>query len=167
MDRYKLRRLLIVPVAIMALLVPSLSVAQTTQQVSITLKEFMITPSSITVTQGQPVQFTVTNAGTIEHNFVVEMHDQDIEQKLFTTNLKPGETRTVEYTFPVAGDWEMYCPVDEHEGHGMKGDVEVLSTSPGGMPSTGAPVTVTMLLIGLLGITLLSGGILAFRKRTR
>jgi uncharacterized cupredoxin-like copper-binding protein len=167
MDSYKLRRLLIVPGAMMALLVPSLSLAQTTQQVSITLKEFMITPSKITVTQGQPVQFTVTNAGTVEHNFVVEMSDQDIEHKFFTTNLKPGETRTMEYTFPVAGDWEMYCPVDEHEGHGMKGEIEVMATSPGGMPSTGAAAALTLWLAALLGLALLSGGLLTLRKLTR
>lgn len=167
MNRNKLLRLLVIPGIIMALLVPSLSLAQPTQQVSITLKEFMITPNKITVTQGQPVQFTVTNAGTVEHNFKVDMHDQGIEQVLFSPNLKPGETRTAEYTFPVAGDWGMDCPVDEHEEHGMEGDITVLAASPGGMPSTGAPMTLTLWLVGLLGLALLSGGLLAARKRTR
>ena len=135
--RLFLQRAMVITGLMVLLVVPALTAAQTMQQVQITLKEFMITPMEITVTQGEPVQFTVTNAGTIDHDFKVELSDQNIEKELFATDLMPGETRIAEYTFSVAGDWEMYCPVDSHEAHGMKGDIHVLSTSPGGMPSTG------------------------------
>ncbi len=153
---------------LLTLLVPALALAQTSQQVSLTLKEFMITPSKATVQQGQSVRFSVTNAGTEQHNFTVELEKQKIESKLFNTNLMPGETRMVEFTFPAAGEWEMYCPLEDHKARGMKGDLEVLSTSPGGMPSTGAASTLSLWLVGLFGLMLLTGGLLIQRRqRTR
>ncbi len=147
---------------------PSLATAQSTQQVTITLREFTLTPAKITVRQGQPVQFTVINAGTVEHNFTVELPAQNIEKTLFAANLRPGETRTAEYTFPAAGDWEMYCPVDTHEDQGMKGEITVQAAggAPGAaaMPKTGGlpdPVTGIAALLGLIAI----GGGLALRHR--
>lgn len=155
--------MLILPVLVMALVAPYTAQAQSGQQVTITLKEFTVTPSTITVNQGQPVQFTVMNMGTIEHNFKLELPSQGIEKTLFDTNLKPGESRTAEFTFTVAGDWEMYCPVDEHEAHGMKGSVQVMGSVPAGMPSTGEPMSRMAWLVAALGLALMSGGLLARR----
>ncbi len=149
----------------MLLAIPALALAQTSQQVNISLKEFMINPPKITVTQGQSVQFTVTNNGTEEHNFTVESKQGD-EEKLFDMNLKPSETRTAEYTFPTAGDWEMYCPLEDHKDHGMKGDLEVLSSAPGGMPSTGGQSYLSLLLVAFFGAGLLGGGLIV-RKQSR
>ena len=156
------------PLALAAILgalpTPYPAQAQTATQVNITLREFSITPSKITVPQGQPVHFTVTNAGTIEHNFTVELEKQGIEQKLFDTNLRPGESRMAEFTFSVAGDWEMYCPVDQHEDHGMKGAIEVMGSTPAGMPRTGNPMLPDLWPVGALVLALLGGGLLARRR---
>src|SRR5437763_13299082 len=96
--------MLILPILVAALVAPYPAQAQAGQQANITLKEFTLTPSAITVNQGQPVQFTVTNMGTIVHNFKLELPSQGIEKTLFDTNLKPGESRTAEFTFTIAGD---------------------------------------------------------------
>ncbi|HEX9988066.1 MAG TPA: cupredoxin domain-containing protein [Chloroflexia bacterium] len=150
-----------------ALIAPSFALAQTSRQVNITLTEFKITPDKVSVPRGEPVQFTVTNAGTVEHNFVVELEDQGIEKEPFEMNLKPGETRTAEFTFSVAGDWEMYCPVDGHKDHGMMGELEVVSASPAGMPATGSPATEAFLALTLLGVAALGGGWLIWRRQPR
>jgi uncharacterized cupredoxin-like copper-binding protein len=155
--------MLILPVLAMALMAPFPAQAQSGQQVNITLKEFMLTPSMVTVNQGQPVQFTIMNMGTIEHNFKLELPSQHIEKTLFDTNLKPGESRTAEFTFTAAGDWEMYCPVDAHEAHGMKGSVQVMGSVPAGMPSTGEPMSAGLWLVAVLGLALISAGLLARR----
>ena len=88
-----------------------------------------------------------------------------IEQKLFDTNLRPGESRTAEFTFEVAGDWEMYCPLDEHKAHGMMGAIEVMASTPAGMPRTGNPMLPDLWPAGVLVLALLGGGLLA-RRRT-
>jgi uncharacterized cupredoxin-like copper-binding protein len=155
--------MLVLPVLITAFLGPFPAQAQAAQQVSITLREFSLTPDRVTVPQGQPVQFTITNAGTVEHNFKVELPARGIEKQLFDTNLKPGESRSAEFTFATAGDWEMYCPVDAHEAHGMKGSIEVMGSVPVGMPATGDPVTPGLWLVAALGLALLGGGLLVRR----
>ncbi len=99
----------------------------TTTNVKITETEFKLDPATIMVPANTPVQFTVTNAGTIEHNLQFELPSQNIEKKLFDQNLKPGETKTGTFTFTAAGDWQMYCPVDSHETAGMAGTVKVVA----------------------------------------
>jgi len=95
-------------------------------QFGVSEKEFSFTPSVAIVQQGQSVQITVTNSGTIQHNFKVELPDQDVDQTLFATNINPGETRTATFTFPKGGEWQMYCPIANHEDLGMKGTIAVL-----------------------------------------
>jgi len=146
------------------LLIPAFALAQDEQEVSITLTEFKITPSEVTVQAGKMVHFTVHNGGTVEHNFVVELEDAGIEQELFETNLQPGEARTADYTFPEAGDWEMYCPVDGHKDHGMMGDLEVTSSESVGMPSTGEGSPAGVLLLGLIALVSVCLGILMLSK---
>jgi hypothetical protein len=87
--------------------------------VEVKLTEFSIAMPT-TVPPG-PVTFSVTNAGTMEHNFEVE--DQGLEKK-FETNLKPGETQNLRVDLP-AGTYTIYCPVDDHKARGMQLELKV------------------------------------------
>src|SRR6266571_2870630 len=69
------------------------------QNATINESEYKLDPNAVNATTGQVVHFTIKNAGTIEHNFTVELPSANIEKKLFDNNLKPGETRTVDFTF--------------------------------------------------------------------
>lgn len=71
--------------------------------VTITLTEFSITPSSLSVPLGEPVTVIVTNAGGAQHKLVVELQAQGITQRLFDTNLLPGETRQATFVFTAPG----------------------------------------------------------------
>jgi uncharacterized cupredoxin-like copper-binding protein len=68
-----------------------------------------------------PVTFSVTNAGTMEHNFEIE--GEGIEKK-FDSNLKPGETRNLQVDLP-AGTYRVYCPVKDHKDHGTQLEIKV------------------------------------------
>ncbi len=116
----------------------------TTTNVKITETEFKLNPATITVPANTPVQVTVTNAGTIEHNLQFELPAQNIEKKLFDQNLKPGETRTATFTFTAAGEWQMYCPVDAHESAGMKGTVMVVAAQGAMAGATASPTSRAM-----------------------
>jgi hypothetical protein len=87
--------------------------------VEVKLTEFLIEMPT-TVPPG-PVTFSVTNAGTMEHNFEVE--GQGIEKK-FDTPLKAGETRSLRVDLP-AGTYIIYCPVDDHQKRGMQLELKV------------------------------------------
>ncbi len=111
------------------------------QTITISEKEFSLTPNTFTVQVGQPVQFQVTNNGTIQHNLKVELPAKSIAMQLFNTNLNPGETKTAEFTFTEVGDWQVYCPVDGHKDAGMKGVIHVVATSSGAAPTAQATST--------------------------
>ncbi len=67
------------------------------------------------------VSFSVTNAGTRDHNFAVE--GESIE-KTFDTPLQPGETRHLQVDLP-AGTYTVYCSVDDHKERGMQLELRV------------------------------------------
>jgi len=93
--------------------------------VEVKLTEFTIEMPRA-VSPGQ-VTFSVTNAGTKEHNFEVE--GEGIE-KTFETNLKPGETRNLQVDLP-AGTYTVYCSVDDHREHGMQLEIRVAQQQSG------------------------------------
>ncbi|MBX6342417.1 MAG: cupredoxin domain-containing protein, partial [Thermomicrobiaceae bacterium] len=117
-------------VAALSLLVGPLG-AGAAQSVTLDETEFKITPNTLTATVGEPVTFTVTNSGKLQHNITVELESRGIEQTLFDANLQPGETKTATYTFSQAGEWEMYCPVGQHRQAGMTGTIMVQAAASG------------------------------------
>lgn len=139
------------------------------QQVTLSLSEFAITPSTFTVQQGQPVTFTAKNVGKFPHNVTFELASQNMKETLFTANLTAGQTMTATYTFPVAGTWTMLCPVDSHEAKGMKGTVDVVAAAPvslpqsggGGMASTPGWTAALALALGIIAL----GSQLRLRQR--
>ena len=50
------------------------------QQVTLSLSEFAITPSTFTVQQGQPVTFTAKNVGKFPHNVTFELTAQNMKE---------------------------------------------------------------------------------------
>ncbi len=151
--------------ALLALLLVSATThAQgTSQNVTVTLNEFAITPSTITVTQGQTIHFTVNNTGKFPHNLT--FMNGGVMTDLMAKPLNGGQSGTADFTFNQAGTWEMHCPVDGHATKGMVGQVIVVAAA--GMPATGqAADQTTLLLGGLLGIVLLTGGFAVLRLRS-
>ncbi len=117
--------------------------------ITFTLTEFSITPSSLTVPLGEPVTFIVTNAGGAQHNLELELPAQGIRQRLFATNLMPGETGQATFTFTAPGQWVIYCPVGNHRALGMQGIISVASTdsptptvAPTATPPPATPIVV-------------------------
>lgn len=141
---------------------PALTQAQSsTQEVSMTLSEFAISPSNVTFTQGQAIHFSVTNTGKFPHN-VTFMKDGKILD-VFAAPLKGGQSGTADFTFGEAGNWDMYCPVGNHAAKGMVGQALVLSASTPGMPSTGHADEGLLLAAGIFGMALLGSGLAARR----
>jgi uncharacterized cupredoxin-like copper-binding protein len=77
------------------------------------------------------VTFSVTNDGTMEHNFEIE--GQGIEER-FDTNLKPGELRSLQVDLP-AGTYMIYCPAEDHKGRGMQIELKVAQQQSDIVPS--------------------------------
>ncbi len=117
--RLGLLMLLLLSGLLYLLMNPAMAGERVIAVVEVKLTEFTIEMPR-TVSPGQ-VTFSVTNAGTREHNFEVE--GEGIE-KTFDTNLKPGETRNLQVDLP-AGTYTVYCSVDDHKERGMQLEIRV------------------------------------------
>jgi plastocyanin len=89
--------------------------------VTIVLKDFTLTPSSIALPKPGTYTFEATNEGAQTHSLEVE--GNGVEEKGKNVGFS-GKT-TFEVTFKKAGDYEMYCPVDDHKSFGMEGTITV------------------------------------------
>jgi FtsP/CotA-like multicopper oxidase with cupredoxin domain len=77
----------------------------------VTLTEFAISPSMITVPAGGKVD--VTNAGTVNHSFLVE------GTTVATKELKPGESQTLDLKDVKQGTYTVSCTIPGHKQAGM------------------------------------------------
>jgi len=87
--------------------------------VQVTLREYAIDMPA-TLPAGATT-FEVTNKGSVTHSFAIE--GQGIDKEL-AQSLAPGEKGTLQVTL-ATGTYNVYCPVDGHEGKGMKVDLKV------------------------------------------
>lgn len=65
--------------------------------------------------------FVVHNAGGANHNFEIE--GAGVDEK-FILNLNPNETKVLHVDLK-SGQYKIYCPVEDHEEHGMKMNLTV------------------------------------------
>ncbi len=103
--------------------------------VPVSLTEFAIAPSTISVAEGGSL--SVTNDGAAEHNLAVR--DED----LTTPDLASGGTASLSVTSLSAGTYELLCTIPGHEAAGMVGTLVV-----GGEGTTSDPGSVGEELTG-------------------
>lgn len=90
------------------------------QRVVVEARSFAYQPSRIALAPGA-VRFVVTNAADIVHGFEVEGHGMEEE----IAEIAPGSTDSLLVTFETQGEYEIYCPVGDHQQRGMTGTVTV------------------------------------------
>ena len=86
-------------------------------RVEIIEKEFTIQPGVSTVNAGTVI-FEIKNEGFIEHNFVIEGHDDHVELIL------PQETKTFEVEL-APGNYQLICDLPGHKEAGMVAEFTV------------------------------------------
>jgi uncharacterized cupredoxin-like copper-binding protein len=91
------------------------------QAVDVSETDFKLDPSDPTVKAGQ-VTFNVTNDGQVTHSLEVEgpNGDQELEG-----DLAPGQSGKLTVDLSKPGTYEFYCPIDDHKGMGMEGEITV------------------------------------------
>jgi uncharacterized cupredoxin-like copper-binding protein len=99
------------------------------QTISLSEKEFSITPKSISVAKTGTYTFEVKNDGSITHS--LEIEGNGIEQK--AGDIQPGSSATLTVTLSKNGSYEVYCPIDGHRQNGMEASLAVGGAAAGGM----------------------------------
>jgi plastocyanin len=89
--------------------------------VSVHETEYKLSPNTISLAKPGTYVFKGINDGTTAHALAVEGNGLDSD----ISAIDPGKSGTLKVTFPKAGTYEIYCPIDGHKGLGMKGKVVV------------------------------------------
>ena len=108
--------------------------------------EFKLTPSDPSAKSGK-VTITATNAGTVTHAIEVEGGGAGGKDAR-SADIAPGKSATLTVDLKPGKSYEWYCPIDNHKGMGMKGEIKVSGsgatasstskTSTGGASSGGS-----------------------------
>jgi plastocyanin len=88
---------------------------------SATLRDFKIEPSQLSA--GTPLTIAVTSNGPTPHNFTIR--DSAGTVIVASTDLRTGETDTVEVPGLAPGEYTFFCSFAGHESLGMRGTFTV------------------------------------------
>jgi LPXTG-motif cell wall-anchored protein len=108
-----------------ALAFASLASARAATEVKVALSEFKVELSDTNLAAGTKVTYTITNNGKVKHELVLEKEgaaDAPVEfngQGQEAEDIEPGTTRTVEWTIPEAGKYQLACHIEGHYEAGM------------------------------------------------
>ena len=103
------------------------------------MTEFSFDPTAWTVTSGDEVTIELVNNGTAEHNWTLMKAGSEItsesdlpedgaaraELYVAQGSATPGQTTTVTFTAPAAGEYQVICDIQAHFSAGMSGSLTV------------------------------------------
>lgn len=101
--------------------------------VHVSLSDFAIEPSAITVAEGGSLH--VTNDGASAHNFTIADTD------LATADIQPGGSEELDVSSLAVGSYEVSCLIAGHAEAGMTGTLEVTAGGGGGGETAAATDT--------------------------
>jgi uncharacterized cupredoxin-like copper-binding protein len=97
---------------------------------TVTIEEvdFELSPSSVTLSKPGTYSFKAENDGATQHSLEIEgkglkSAGAQVGEAKLKQVLNPGQSGVLRVTFQKPGTYVMYCPIDEHEQLGMKGEV--------------------------------------------
>lgn len=105
-------------------------------ELTVTVKEFQFTPNTWTVPAGEQVTITITNEGTVTHEWVLLKEGVAItseadlpatEEELLADfvnveeEVEAGTTKTLTFQAPPTGTYQIICAIEDHFDAGMEG----------------------------------------------
>ena len=124
-------------VAVILLLVTGLAACggPSTAEIAMAMSEFSFSPASASVPAGAEVTLSLTNGGTIEHNWVLldvgyqaaAPFDADDQASVVAeTKVAAGEVQTFTFTAPSeSGSFQIVCSIPGHLEAGMTASLTV------------------------------------------
>lgn len=99
--------------------------------VKISGTDFKLAPAVVQVKKPGMVRFELDNAGQTVHALEIEGPKDEVKTK----EIGPGSSATVTADLSKPGKYTMYCPVDDHKGLGMTGEIVVAGGGSGAKKS--------------------------------
>ena len=94
-------------------------------------EEFKFSMEEIEVAAGETIEFVVTNVGQVQHELSIgsdHAHHSSGEHGGATSStgaIDPGDSATLVWSFPDAGETQFACHIDAHNEQGMVGTLTV------------------------------------------
>ncbi|MGH3071211.1 MAG: cupredoxin domain-containing protein [Gaiellaceae bacterium] len=101
------------------------------ETVQITATDFRFGPADVSVEAAGETTFTLTNDGGEEH--ALEIEGNGLEEE--TDDVPPGESATLTVELEP-GEYELYCPIENHRELGMEGTLVVGGSAGAGTTTT-------------------------------
>ncbi len=119
------------------------AVGEATRTIEVTMREtddgaMVFEPAQLDFSEGETVRIVVTNEGELDHEFVMDSPDKNIEHKALmekfpemehddpnAVHLEPGATGEILWTFSNQGTFEFACLIPGHYDVGMHGPITV------------------------------------------
>jgi uncharacterized cupredoxin-like copper-binding protein len=106
-------------------------------EIDVTMTEFLFTPNTFSVPAGQEITIHAVNNGAVLHEFVImkfgqsvgeDFGDEDEENIYWEVEVEPGKETTVTFTAPTeAGEYQLICGTEGHYVAGMLGTLTVVA----------------------------------------
>jgi uncharacterized cupredoxin-like copper-binding protein len=110
-------------------------------ELEVTTSDFQFSPSSWTVPAGEEVSIAITNEGSVLHEWVLmqpgvtiesEADLPETEEELLADfvyvedEVEAGANKTLTFTAPEAGTYQVICAIETHFDAGMEGTLTVV-----------------------------------------
>jgi len=108
---------------------------------AVTTSDFQFSPDSWTVPAGEEISIDITNEGSVLHEWVLmqpgvsiesEADLPETEEELLADfvyvedEVEAGATKTLTFTAPEAGTYQIICAIETHFDAGMEGSLTVV-----------------------------------------
>ena len=102
------------------------------------MTDFAFTPTDWTVAAGEEITIDLTNDGNVDHEWVIlqsgvqissESDLPETEEELLADfvywedEVESGESKTLTFTAPGAGTYQVICAIPDHFEAGMEGEL--------------------------------------------
>jgi uncharacterized cupredoxin-like copper-binding protein len=109
-------------------------------EISARMEEFEFAPTSWSVAANEEITVNLENTGAVEHEWVIlqsgvtiesEADLPDTEEELLADfvywedEVEPGDSKTLTFTAPDAGTYQIICAIEDHFDAGMNGTLTV------------------------------------------
>lgn len=104
------------------------------------MQDFEFSPTSWTVVAGEEITVELTNNGSVEHEWVILQPGVTIDSEAdlpateeelvadfiyWEDEVAKGETKTLTFTAPPAGEYQVICAIPDHFNAGMNATLTV------------------------------------------
>jgi uncharacterized cupredoxin-like copper-binding protein len=104
------------------------------------LSDFQFSPTTWKVAAGEEITIELTNDGSVDHEWVIlqpgvnidsEADLPETEEELLADfvywedEVEKGDSKTLTFTAPPAGEYQVICAIEDHFNAGMEGTLTV------------------------------------------